>query len=122
MSANVNIVHDNHWQDTMPDRTCADTPRTALGFCQKGVVDIPAIARLFVVCTYGRPYHSDTNEEAKMCHRLATFDATTKTCKCRKPENDILDTKLFPISEAERSYSRVFMATFFMFSYVKASQ
>ncbi|VDM73564.1 unnamed protein product, partial [Strongylus vulgaris] len=40
------------WRDRFPDRTCADSPRIALGFSQAGLVDIPAIARLFTLCTY----------------------------------------------------------------------
>ncbi|EYC36065.1 hypothetical protein Y032_0938g3125 [Ancylostoma ceylanicum] len=42
-----------------------------------------------------------------MCHRLATYDAKTKTCRCTKPENDILETKWFPITASEQSYTRV---------------
>ncbi|KAL6733278.1 hypothetical protein Aduo_003938 [Ancylostoma duodenale] len=95
------IVRSHHWQDTMPDRTCADTPRTALGFSQKGVVDIPAVARHFVVCTYGRPYHSDTSGEEHTCHRFAYYDKNQ--CRCRNEGDDIRVTKLFPITEMEKS-------------------
>ncbi|KAL6733322.1 hypothetical protein Aduo_003976 [Ancylostoma duodenale] len=97
------VVQDHHWANTMPDRTCADTPRVALGFSQQGVVDLPGIARHFVVCTYGRPYQSETSDEEKTCHRLAYYDKKRKQCQCYKAEDDILRTKLFPLSNIERS-------------------
>ncbi|EYB81433.1 hypothetical protein Y032_0384g410 [Ancylostoma ceylanicum] len=95
------VVENNFWQDTMPDRTCADTPRTALGFSQKGVVDLPAIARLFAVCTYGRSYQADSSGEEHTCHRFAYYDKNQ--CRCRNEAEDIRVTKLFPISESEKT-------------------
>ncbi|RCN51363.1 hypothetical protein ANCCAN_02516 [Ancylostoma caninum] len=54
-SNDMQVISESHyWQDTFPDRTCADTPRVALGFTQRGLIDIPAVARHFAVCTYGK--------------------------------------------------------------------
>ncbi|KAL6729839.1 hypothetical protein Aduo_000857 [Ancylostoma duodenale] len=99
------ISESVYWRDTFPDRTCADTPRVALGFTQKGLVDIPAIARHGVVCTYGRPPSSSENELEKTCHHLAHYDKDKKQCACSKQEDDLTKTKIFLTTETDRSLS-----------------
>ncbi|RCN35375.1 hypothetical protein ANCCAN_18761 [Ancylostoma caninum] len=38
-----------------------------------------------------------------MCHRLAYYDKNRKQCQCYKKEDDILNTKLFPLSDIQKS-------------------
>ncbi|EYC28839.1 hypothetical protein Y032_0007g3454 [Ancylostoma ceylanicum] len=100
----MQVINEGHyWQDSFPDRTCADTPRVALGFTQKGLIDLPAIARHFAVCTYGQPPPSSATDVEKTCHRLANYDKEKNQCACKNPEDDITKTKLFPTTESERS-------------------
>ncbi|CAJ0608138.1 unnamed protein product, partial [Cylicocyclus nassatus] len=86
------------WDPKKPDRTCADTPRIALGFSQKGLVDIPATARHFTVCTYGAA--PPKVDESKLCHFAATFE--NGKCKCKSGTGTTNIEKRFKLSDSDK--------------------
>ncbi|KAK5979055.1 hypothetical protein GCK32_001619 [Trichostrongylus colubriformis] len=98
-----NALNDSFWAKSFPDRTCADMPRVALAFTQNGLVDVPNIARLFVVCTFGGAPSVKADDGSDACSPLADFNAATKTCKCRTGFDDIRDTKLFATTAHDKS-------------------
>ncbi|VDM62315.1 unnamed protein product [Angiostrongylus costaricensis] len=94
---------DKYWRPTFPDRFCADTPRTALGFSQEGLVDIPNSARMFVVCTYGEESRATDEDRAAKCSKHATYDKKTDTCTCMNPFSDLKYTNMFITTENDKS-------------------
>ncbi|VDM66526.1 unnamed protein product [Strongylus vulgaris] len=92
------------WRSGHPDRTCGITPRVGLGFSQEGLVDIPAVARLFVICTFGEPSKIKQDESAFGCHKYALYDKQKGHCSCKDGYPDIKNTKLFDLTEAEKSH------------------
>ncbi|KAL6729836.1 hypothetical protein Aduo_000854 [Ancylostoma duodenale] len=110
----MQVISEGHyWRDTFPDRTCADTPRVALAFTQKGLIDIPAVARHFAICTYGQPPPSSATDVEKTCHRLAHYDKKKKQCACQNPGDDIINTKLFSTTDSERALNPVLYQALF---------
>lgn len=43
----------SHWEDGFPMNQCADLPRLTVVMSTKGYRDMPATARLPVICTFG---------------------------------------------------------------------
>ncbi|KAK6733777.1 hypothetical protein RB195_017501 [Necator americanus] len=95
-------VPNEYWRPEFPTRTCADTPRIALGFSQEGLVDVPAIARMLLVCTFGAPISIERTPDDD-CHYLAHYNKAKGACECNDPNADILVTKLIRRSSQEES-------------------
>ncbi|PIO68542.1 hypothetical protein TELCIR_09669 [Teladorsagia circumcincta] len=89
-----NVGNDSMWAKGFPDRTCADMPRVALAFTQNGLVDVPNIARLFVVCTYGALPNVQPDDGSERCDPKATFDRINKKCKCKAGFDDLKTQKI----------------------------
>ncbi|VDO05321.1 unnamed protein product [Haemonchus placei] len=94
---------DIFWADGFPDRTCGDMPRVALGFTQAGLIDLPNIARHFVVCTFGSPPNVRPDDGSERCHAAANF--INGQCKCKNERDDIRNTKQFPKREEDNNYA-----------------
>uniref|UniRef100_A0A7I5EBI3 G_PROTEIN_RECEP_F2_4 domain-containing protein n=1 Tax=Haemonchus contortus TaxID=6289 RepID=A0A7I5EBI3_HAECO len=89
-------ANSSFWARQFPDRTCADMPRVAMAYTQRGLVDVPNNARLFVVCTFGAPPNVKADEMSDDdCHPLASYDKDLRQCKCKKDHEDLVDTKIF---------------------------
>ncbi|ETN75389.1 hypothetical protein NECAME_03771 [Necator americanus] len=99
-------VPNEYWRPEFPTRTCADTPRIALGFSQEGLVDVPAIARMLLVCTFGAPISIERTPDDD-CHYLAHYNKAKGACECNDPNADILVTKLIRRSSQEESLKPV---------------
>uniref|UniRef100_A0A7I4Y6D2 EGF-like domain-containing protein n=1 Tax=Haemonchus contortus TaxID=6289 RepID=A0A7I4Y6D2_HAECO len=94
---------DIFWADGFPDRTCGDMPRVALAFTQAGLIDIPNIARHFVVCTFGSPPNVKPDDGSERCHAAADF--INGQCKCKNEKDDIRFTKQFIKKEEDKNYA-----------------
>ncbi|KAK5975080.1 hypothetical protein GCK32_016614, partial [Trichostrongylus colubriformis] len=45
-------IEEDHWETSYPLNMCADTPRITAVMSEKGYRDMPAIARLPIICTF----------------------------------------------------------------------
>ncbi|KAK5966530.1 hypothetical protein GCK32_022455, partial [Trichostrongylus colubriformis] len=68
---------------------CADTPRITAVMSSGGYRDLPAIARLPVICTFGNPPHLKTRSDSDVCSKEAHYDHQTGSCVCNDPKSDI---------------------------------
>uniref|UniRef100_A0A7I4Y0P7 US6 n=1 Tax=Haemonchus contortus TaxID=6289 RepID=A0A7I4Y0P7_HAECO len=64
------------WADGYPKNMCADKPRTTVAVWKNGYVDVPAMARLPVICAYGQYRRKVT---AKPSTTTTTSTTTTST-------------------------------------------
>ncbi|EPB79851.1 von Willebrand factor type A domain protein [Ancylostoma ceylanicum] len=77
----------SHWLDGYPAEMCADLPPTT-GALLDGMVDVPAIARRPIICTYGNPPNLPALHPSDQCNKAAHYDEETKRCLCNNPEKD----------------------------------
>ncbi|KAK5979374.1 VWFA domain-containing protein [Trichostrongylus colubriformis] len=81
-------IEEDHWETSYPMNMCADTPRITAVMSEKGYRDMPAIARLPIICTFGNPPSLATRPTDEVCSELARFDASKGVCVCKDPEAD----------------------------------
>lgn len=78
----------SHWEDGFPMNQCADLPRLTVVMSTKGYRDMPATARLPVICTFGNPPNVRMKSENDVCAKHAHFDKSTGQCQCDDPQSD----------------------------------
>ncbi|KAK5982217.1 hypothetical protein GCK32_009146 [Trichostrongylus colubriformis] len=81
-------VKPDHWAPSYPMNTCADTPRITAVMSADGYRDMPAIARLPVICTFGNPPDVQLRGKNDICSQAAHFDEKEGRCVCNNPQDD----------------------------------
>ncbi|KAK6744416.1 hypothetical protein RB195_011236 [Necator americanus] len=90
------LSNEAYWEEKYPSNLCADLPRTTAGLLQS-YVDIPAIARRPILCTYGNPPSVIPLKLDDQCNKAAHFDHAKQRCVCNNPEKDgkVIDPKKY---------------------------
>ncbi|RCN31796.1 hypothetical protein ANCCAN_22413 [Ancylostoma caninum] len=57
--------------------------------------------------SHARPPREYAASQDHHCHHLARYNSGTNECECETPNGDILDTKLFDLTDEEKSLQRV---------------
>ncbi|PIO61720.1 hypothetical protein TELCIR_16747, partial [Teladorsagia circumcincta] len=81
-------VKKEHWAPLYPMNTCADTPRITAVMAIEGYRDMPAIARLPVICTFGNPPDVKLRHKNDICSSAAHFNERKGRCECNDPKED----------------------------------
>ncbi|KAK6744999.1 hypothetical protein RB195_011608 [Necator americanus] len=81
------LSNEEFWENDNPAEKCSDLPRTTAGLLQ-GYLDIPAIARRPVICTYGNPPNVPPLNPNDQCNKAAHFNHVKQRCVCNNPDAD----------------------------------
>ncbi|CAJ0595263.1 unnamed protein product [Cylicocyclus nassatus] len=76
-----------HWKDKYPSWKCADLPRTTVAM-ETHYMDIPAMARRNLICSYGTPPNLPPVKLEEQCNKLAHWDSDKGSCVCNDPSAD----------------------------------
>ncbi|KJH47989.1 von Willebrand factor type A domain protein [Dictyocaulus viviparus] len=81
-------IPDDHWKQGDPNNMCSDRSMTTAAMVRDGYVDVPAIARFVVLCTFGNPPNLSTRKLDTMCSSEAHYDSGKGQCVCNVPDSD----------------------------------
>ncbi|CAJ0595197.1 unnamed protein product [Cylicocyclus nassatus] len=76
-----------HWKDKYPSAKCADLPRTTAAM-EFTYMDIPAMARRNLVCSYGNPPNFPPVKLEDICNKYAYWDEEKQSCVCYDEDSD----------------------------------
>ncbi|CAJ0597145.1 unnamed protein product [Cylicocyclus nassatus] len=73
------------WKDEHPMLICVDLPRITVAI-SNAYVDIPAMARRALICTYGNNPNIPALQIHEQCSQLAHYDEKQQRCVCDSPK------------------------------------
>ncbi|CAJ0598514.1 unnamed protein product [Cylicocyclus nassatus] len=84
------MILEEHWENQYPSLLCSDMPRTTIAM-RRAYVDMPAFARLALICSYGNPPNLPPLRPEEQCSKRAIYK--NGKCQCVDPKKDakILD-------------------------------
>ncbi|KJH51373.1 hypothetical protein DICVIV_02492 [Dictyocaulus viviparus] len=76
-------IPDDYWKQANPDNMCSDRPMTTGAMVREGYIDVPAITRLIVLCTFGNPPNLSARQLDSVRSIAAHYDSKEGHCELK---------------------------------------